>query len=73
MTLAVLLAVTTGAWAQEPKVYTDQVNVSELNENDILAEGCLLTGGEDYIIYFKEVRFKENGDLLDHDIIIPLL
>jgi hypothetical protein len=42
MTLAALLAVTTGAWAQGPKVWTIQPDVGQLHEGDILAEGSSL-------------------------------
>ena len=38
MTLAALLAVTTGAWAQGPTVWTIQPDVGQLHEGDILAE-----------------------------------
>lgn len=64
MTLAVLLAVTTGAWAQGPTIHTGQVYISELNENDILAEGCSLKGGDEYDqIGVANKRYKLNGVL----------
>lgn len=64
MTLAVLLAVTTGAWAQGPTIHTGQVDISELNENDILAEGFSLTGGDEYDqIGVANKRYKLNGVL----------
>lgn len=66
MTLAALLAVTTGAWAQGPTVYTGEVDVFELNEGDILAEGCSLTsGGAEYICFDAEY-YKSNGRLQTH-------
>ena len=64
MTLAVLLAVTTGAWAQEPKVWTTVATIDQLKENDILAGGFWLTGtGLDDKIVFNAYRHKENGAL----------
>ena len=43
MTLALLLTAVTGAWADEPKVYTTAVDVTSLKVGDILAEGFSLT------------------------------
>ena len=63
MTLAALLAVTTGAWAQGPTVWTGEVNMSELNEGDILAEGFSLKGDVYDEIKFETDRHKKNRAL----------
>lgn len=64
MTLAALLAVTTGAWAQGPTVWTGEVNMAQLHEGDILAEGSSLKGvNEDDQIAIANKRYKLNGVL----------
>ena len=61
LTLVALLAMTTGAWAEEPKVYTSAVAFADLKVGDILAEGFSLTNTEGIQFYLTENRFKENG------------
>lgn len=64
MMLAVLMAATTGAWADEPKVYTQAVAITQLKVGDILAAGFSLTD-ENNGITLNADRHKENGEL-DH-------
>ena len=61
LTLVALLAMTTGAWADEPKVYTSAVAFADLKVGDILAEGFSLTNTEGIQFYLTANRFKENG------------
>lgn len=73
MTLAALLAVTTGAWAQGPTVWTTEVTIEKLNEGDILAEGSSLTSDnlKDDVIFIGG-RQKMNGKLMTNDEHIPV-
>lgn len=73
MTLAALLAVTTGAWAQGPTVWTTEVSIEKLNEGDILAEGSSLTSDnlKDDVIFIGG-RQKMNGKLMTNDEHIPV-
>ena len=69
MTLAALLAVTTGAWAQEPTVWTTSVDMALLHEGDILAQGFSLEGDNDEDdIVFDAGRNKQNGELQTKDV-----
>ena len=63
LTLVALLAVTTGAWAEETKVYTEAVAISQLQEGDILADGFSITAVADYELIFAENRHKQNGTI----------
>ena len=62
LTLVALLAMTTGAWADEPKVYTSAVAITDLEVGDILAEGFSLTSTDEYnTIKFAEGRYTAVG------------
>ena len=62
MTLALLLTAVTGAWAADPKVYTEPVAISSLHVGDILATGFLLTPASNLdVIYFDANRFKQDN------------
>ena len=62
MTLVALFAISTGAWATEPKVINSTVAVSDLNEGDILIEGAqvTLTSDHSYYLNFLQNRFFLN-------------
>ena len=62
LTLVALLAMTTGAWAGEPKVYTSAVAITDLEVGDILAEGFSLTSTDEFnTIEFAEGRYTAVG------------
>ena len=62
LTLVALLAMTTGAWADEPKVYTSAVAITDLEVGDILAEGFSLTSTDEFnTIKFAEGRYTAVG------------
>ena len=61
--LAALIAATTGAWADAPKVYTSAVAIADLKKGDILAAGFSLTGNYNDDINFKAKRHKLDGVL----------
>ena len=54
MTLVALFAISTGAWATEPKVINSTVAVSDLNEGDILIEGAQVTLTSDHSYYLND-------------------
>ena len=62
LTLVALLVMTTGAWADELKVYTSAVAIADLKVGDILADGFSLTGEYEWI-YFDANKHKLNGEL----------
>lgn len=64
MTLVALLALTTHAWADEPKVYdSGEVELFSLQEGDILMPGVTLTnkGNKEIEAYFSSYRFSRDG------------
>ena len=67
MTLAVLLAVTTGAWAQGPTVWTTAVDISQVREGHIIAGGLSLTVHSGCVISFNADRYKRDGALQTED------
>ncbi len=58
MTLALLLTAVTGAWAQDPKVYTSEVDMSVLKVGDILAEGFSLKADKDNKVNLNANRYR---------------
>ncbi len=66
MTLALLLTAVTGAWATDPKVYTEPVAMSQLQVGDILATGFSLTPASYLdVIYFDANRSKQDDSPMD--------
>ena len=58
MTLALLLTAVTGAWAQDPTVYTSEVDMSVLKVGDILAEGFSLKADNDNKVNLNANRYR---------------
>ena len=59
--LVLLLTAATGAWAADPKVYTEPVAISSLHVGDILATGFSLTPASNLdVIYFDANRSKQD-------------
>ena len=59
--LVLLLTAATGAWATDPKVYTEPVAISSLHVGDILATGFSLTPASNLdVIYFDANRSKQD-------------
>ncbi len=71
MMLALLLTAVASAWADKPKTYTSAVDISELKEGDILAEGFSVTGNDDDYIQFDGNRLKNKGYYTGGDVIMP--
>ena len=70
--MALLLTAAASAWADEPTVYTSEVQVAALKEGDILADGFSLDGDDGYTICFIANRYKEGGENQHIDAIISL-
>ena len=59
--LVLLLTAATGAWAADPKVYTEPVAMSQLQVGDILAPGFSLNPATELdVIYFDANRSKQD-------------
>ena len=64
--LVLLLTAATGAWAADPKVYTEPVAMSQLQVGDILATGFSLTPASYLdVIYFDANRSKQDDSPMD--------
>ena len=60
--LVLLLTAASGAWAEEPKVYTEPVALNQLKQGDILAQGfSIINDGHGWQIFFTANCYKLDG------------
>ena len=73
MTLALLITAVTGAWADEPKVYTTAVDMTSLKLGDILCEGATVTTTSNLQIRLNEGRWQLDGTTQSMSLILNAL